>query len=146
MTDEEKAEEILQTKGSMTFCAKGCGYTEKVKKFITIGIAEGRKEQEKKDKGFCESFCMKDRKENWHDLRKNPDDLPKCTENEQIIFYVHEYYKDIEKYINHYCLGFYKKSFLNDDVKLFVERSKGYECEHSTEDVLRWCELPKFKE
>lgn len=23
----EKAEEILQTKGSMTFCAKGCGYT-----------------------------------------------------------------------------------------------------------------------
>lgn len=127
MTDEEKAEEILQTKGCNTFCAKGCGYTEKVIELIAIGLAEGRKEK-------------------WHNLRKNPNDLPKCTENEQVIFYVQEYYKGIEKYINHYCLGFYKKSFMNDDVKLFVERSKGYECEHSTEDVLFWCELPKFEE
>lgn len=44
MTDKEKAEEILQTKSSMTFCAKGCGYTEKVKELIAIGLAEGRKE------------------------------------------------------------------------------------------------------
>ncbi|MCQ2086507.1 MAG: hypothetical protein MJZ37_00325 [Bacilli bacterium] len=44
LSDEEKAEEILQTKGSMTFCAKGCGYTEKVKELIAIGLAEGRKE------------------------------------------------------------------------------------------------------
>lgn len=44
----------------------------------------------------------------WHDLRKDPNDLPKCTENEQVIFYMQEYYKGIEKYINHYCLGFYK--------------------------------------
>lgn len=43
MSNEERAEEILQTKGSMTFCAKGCGYTEKVKELIAIGIAEGRK-------------------------------------------------------------------------------------------------------
>ena len=35
---------------------------------------------------------------------------------------------------------------MDDDVKLFVEKSKGYECEHSTEDILRWCELPEFKE
>lgn len=92
------------------------------------------------NKGFAEG------KPKWHDLRENPNDLPKCTENEQVIFYVHEYYKGIEKYINHYCLGFYKKSFMNDDVKLFVEKSKGYECEHSTEEVFRWCELPKFEE
>ena len=26
------------------------------------------------------------------------------------------------------------------------EKWEGYECEHSTEDVLRWCELPKFEE
>lgn len=45
MTDLEKAEEILQTKGHRTFCAKGCGYTEKVKELITIGLAEGRKEK-----------------------------------------------------------------------------------------------------
>lgn len=88
----------------------------------------------------------KGRQQKWHDLRKDPNDLPKCTENEQIIFYVHEYYTSIDKYINHYCLGFYKKSFMDDDVKLFVERSKGYECEHSTEEVFCWCELPKFEE
>lgn len=82
----------------------------------------------------------------WHDLRKDPNDLPKCAENEQVIFYVQEYYKEIGKCKNHYCLGVYKKSFLNDDVKLFVERSKGYECEHSTECILFWCELPKFEE
>lgn len=84
--------------------------------------------------------------EEWHDLRKDPNDLPKCEEKQQIIFYVKEFNTGIEKYISHFCLGFYAKSFMNDDVKLFVEKSKGYECEHSTEDVLRWCELPKFEE
>lgn len=96
-------------------------------------------------KGVLDGIA-KGRKEKWHDLRKNPNELPKCAENERVIFYVQEYYKSIGKYINHYCLGFYKKSFMNDNVKLFVERSKGYECEHSTEDVLRWSELPKFEE
>lgn len=43
MTDKEKAEEILQTKGCNTFCVS-CGYTEKVIEFIAIGLAEGRKE------------------------------------------------------------------------------------------------------
>lgn len=54
MTDEEKAEEILQTKGSMTFCAKGCGYTEKVKELIAIGLSEGRKESILKE---CATDC-----------------------------------------------------------------------------------------
>lgn len=119
MTDEEKAEEILQTKGSMTFCAKGCGYTEKVKKFITIGIAEGRKEQEKKDKGFCESFCMKDRKENWHDLRKNPDDLPK-----EKGYYLVAIYGAIVSTISYFNLS--EREF--------------------NANVIAWCELPKFEE
>lgn len=94
------------------------------------------------EEGYNKGY--EDGKPKWHDLRKDPDDLPK--ENVQIVFYVKEYFKSIEKYKNHYCLGVYKKSFLNDDVKLFVERSKGYECEHSTEYVLYWCELPEFKE
>ncbi len=96
-------------------------------------------------KSYKDYLRLAEGKPEWHDLKEAPNDLPKCAENEQIIFYVHEYYKDIERYINHYCLGFYKKSFMDDDVKLFVERSKGYECEHSTEDVLYWCELPKFE-
>lgn len=129
MTDKEKAEEYFLSleleKGNKIFQLKEV--IEKMWKVYLDGLAEGRKEK-------------------WHDLRKDPNDLPKCTENEQVIFYVQEYYKEIEKYKNHYYLGFYKKSFLNDEVKLFVERSKGYECEHSTEAVLCWCELPKFEE
>lgn len=43
MIDEEKAEEILHTKGFLTYCEKGCIYTAKVKELIAIGLAEGEK-------------------------------------------------------------------------------------------------------
>ena len=145
MTDEEKAEEYADE------CFKGNDKDSQYYRTILIkgyldGLAEGRKEGYEQGYEDCRHYAHDYYKSKWHDLRKDPNDLPKCTESEQVIFYVQEYYKAIEKYINHYCLGFYKKSFLNDDVKLFVERSKGYECEHSTEDVLCWCELPKFEE
>ncbi len=77
-----------------------------------------------------------------HDLRKNPNDLPECDESKQITFYVEEWIESIQKYYKHYCLGFYKKSFLNDDIKLFVEKSKGYENEHLPKTVLFWYENP----
>ena len=80
----------------------------------------------------------------WHNLQENPTDLPKCEENEQIIFYVKEWFESIQKYRTHYCLGFYKKAFLHEDGKVFVERSKGYENEHFPESVLRWRELEKW--
>lgn len=34
--------------------------------------------------------------EEWHDLRKDPNDLPKCEEKQQIIFYVKEFNTGIE--------------------------------------------------
>ena len=52
----------------------------------------------------------------WHNLQENPTDLPKCEENEQIIFYVKEWFESIQKYRTHYCLGFYRKAFLNESV------------------------------
>lgn len=79
MTNEERAEEILQTKGSMTFCAKGCGYTEKVKELIAIGLAEGKKEKETdifdrwcRDEGYECQFLEKLVKENA-ELQKKSD-------------------------------------------------------------------------
>lgn len=81
----------------------------------------------------------------WHNLQENPTDLPKCEENEQIIFYVKEWFESIQKYRTHYCLGFYKKAFLIEGVKLFVEKSRGYENEHFPENVLRWRELEKWE-
>lgn len=80
----------------------------------------------------------------FHNLQTDPEDLPKCEENKRILFYVKEWYENIQKHLNHYCLGFYKKSFMNDDVKLFTERSKGYENEHLPQTVLFWAELPQF--
>ena len=77
-----------------------------------------------------------------HNLKENPDDLPKCDESKQITFYVEEWIESIQKYYRHYCLGFYKKAFMNDDIKLFVEKSKGYESEHLPKTVLFWYENP----
>lgn len=77
----------------------------------------------------------------WHYPSKG--ELPKCDEETQLIFYVNYYYEiDGETKIRkRTVLGFYKKSFLNDDVKLFVEKSKGYEDEHLPKDVIAWKEI-----
>ena len=93
-------------------------------------------------KGYIK-FCSKANE--WHNLQENPTDLPKCEENEQIIFYVKEWFESIQKYRTHYCLGFYRKAFLNESVKLFVEKSRGYENEHLPISVLRWRELEKWE-
>ena len=77
----------------------------------------------------------------WHYPSK--DELPKCDEETQLIFYVNCYYEvgGETKIRKRTVLGFYKKSFINDDVKLFVERSKGYEEEHLPKDVIAWKEI-----
>ncbi len=77
-----------------------------------------------------------------HNLKENPDDLPKCDESKPITFYVEEWIESIQKYKKRYCLGFYKNSFMNDDVKVFVEKSIGYENEHLPKTVLFWYENP----
>lgn len=84
----------------------------------------------------------------WHCPSKG--ELPKCDEETQLIFYVNCYYEvgGETKIRKRTVLGFYKKSFLNDDVKLFVEKSRGYEDEHLPKDVIAWKEivLPELKE
>ncbi|MBR3197103.1 MAG: hypothetical protein IKF66_01230 [Methanobrevibacter sp.] len=84
----------------------------------------------------------------WHYPSKG--ELPKCDEETQLIFYVNCYYEigGETKIRKRTVLGFYKKSFMNDDVKLFVEKSKGYEDEHLPKDVIAWKEivLPELKE
>lgn len=94
---------------------------------------------------YCKQAYVDGAKENGfviHNLKENPDDLPKCDESKPITFYVEEWIESIQKYKKHYCLGFYKKSFMNDDIKLFVEKSKGYENEHLPKTVLFWYENP----
>lgn len=84
----------------------------------------------------------------WHYPSKG--ELPKCDEETQLIFYVNCYYEVGGETLTRkrMVLGFYKKSFINDDVKMFVEKSKGYEEEHLSKDVIAWKEivLPELKE
>ena len=84
----------------------------------------------------------------WHYPSKS--ELPKCDEETQLTFYVNCYYEAGGETLTRkrIVLGFYKKSFLNDDVKLFIEKSKGYEEEHLPKEVIAWKEivLPELKE
>ena len=59
------------------------------------------------------------------------------------MFYVNCYYNlgDETVIIKRTVLGYYKKSFLRDDVKLFVEKSRGYEDEHLPQAVIAWKEI-----
>jgi hypothetical protein len=95
--------------------------------------------------GFTDGY---NKANEWHYPSKG--ELPKCDEETQLIFYVNCYYEigGETKIRKRTVLGFYKKSFMNDDVKLFVEKSKGYEDEHLSKDVIAWKEiiLPELKE
>ena len=77
----------------------------------------------------------------WHYPSKGK--LPKCDDKTQLIFYVNCYYEIDGKTITRKrtVLGYYQNSFLNDDIKLFVEKSKGYENEHLPKDVIAWKEI-----
>ena len=82
----------------------------------------------------------------WHYPSKG--ELPKCDEETQLIFYVNCYYEVGGETLTRkrMVLGYYKKAFLRDDVKLFVEKSRGYEDEHLPQDVITWKEIVRPKE
>ena len=160
MTEEEKlAEEYTEEVLRYKMAVHDVFEKEKTKSEIMEAVLYGLKQGSQLDKVWQDydpgEDCYEDthegkwvKRENeyqWHDLQKDPTDLPKCEEDEQIIFCVKEWVESIQKYYTHYCLGFYKKAFLNEDVKLFVEKSKGYESEHLPKSVLRWRELEKLK-
>ena len=122
-------------------------FEKEAEKYATVDLPDGYTKidyQKKADWQKGAEFGY-NKANKWHDLQENPTDLPKCEENEQIIFYVKEWIESIQKYRTHYSLGFYKKAFLHDDVKVFVEKSRGYENEHLPISVLRWRKLEKWE-
>ena len=82
----------------------------------------------------------------WHYPSKG--EYPKCDEKTQLMFYVNCYYKlgDETVTIKRIVLGYYKKAFLRDDEKVFVEKSRGYEGEHLPQAVIAWKEIVPPKE
>ena len=118
-------------------------YAEENKEVDWEGFDKNKEDLEKAFKDGAEFGYNKANE--WHYPSKG--ELPKCDEETQLIFYVNCYYEvggEI-KIRKRTVLGFYKKAFINDDVKLFVEKSKGYEEEHLSKDVIAWkeVELPK---
>lgn len=98
---------------------------------------------------YCDKLdCQFLSSNEWHYPSKG--ELPKCDEETQLIFYVNCYYNLGDEEIvtkKRMVLGYYKKAFLRDDVKLFVEKSKGHEEEHLPQAVIAWKEivLPELK-
>jgi hypothetical protein len=110
---------------------------------------EGLALQSDMDKTIEQNIALKrelEKANEWHYPSK--DELPKCDEETQLIFYVNCYYEvgGETKIRKRTVLGFYKKSFMNDDVKVFVEKSKGYSDEHLPKDVIAWKEIVLPKE
>ena len=120
-----------------------------------FGYNKAKEDADKMKSRFLELCNLKDMKiaelekaNEWKYPSKG--ELPKCDEETQLIFYVNCYYEVGGETITRKrtVLGYYRNSFLNDDIKLFVEKSKGYEDEHLSIDVIAWKEivLPELKE
>ena len=110
MTDEEMAEEEY----------KNCKF-EKIEHYCDMAI-------------FITGFLagLKAGKPQWHDLRKDPNDLPKDDEN--YICLLEEGHK-FECYYDPTTKKWYD-NFFHHDIEYGYYQSK----------VIAWCEIPQFKE
>lgn len=108
MTLEEKAEEYAKNLKARDFIAKP---KEIVAYFAYLAGA--------KENGVV-----------WHDLRKDPNDLPK--ENGTVLVRLE---KPIMKF-----------SYFYHSEKMFSVWNKEYECNVHLHNVIAWCEIPLFKE
>ena len=111
MTDEEKAEKYVNT-----HC---CYYRQDFIRTYLDGLAEERKGK-------------------WHDLRKNPNDLPAIEESS------HNFSKDVLCALKFNDYVFYQVMSIHYPSRtwIVVDSDKNY----SDRNVIAWCELPKFEE
>lgn len=121
MTDREKAEEYVMNHECITRdCNQypncdSCNNQHMLQAYLD-GIAEGRKEK-------------------WHDLRKNPDDLPKYKNS------------SVNRicWINEYGNKCYHNAFYDDKGFYWVSEKTCTKC-YPVIKIIAWCELPEFKE
>lgn len=127
MTDEEKAKESLEKRKGEYWCIK----TDNV----YISYTEGYKD------GYAEG------KPKWHDLRKDPNDLPKKRERVLLCIEVaRKKFENFKVYIEGIydkgeCLGEYDSCWLYQeaDKKVLTEIV-------DNQRVIAWTELPMFEE
>ena len=78
----------------------------------------------------------------WHYPSKG--ELPECDETKKLWLYFKDYYatdRDCAYPIYRTSIGVYKTSFLNEKVKVFAEKTKGYESEILLKDIIAWKEI-----
>ncbi len=87
--------------------------------------------------------CGYDKAIEWYFVENG--DLPKCDENTKLWLYFKDYCandRDCEHPIYRTANGVYRKAFLNEDVKVFVEEGRGYSSEILLKDMIAWQYLP----
>lgn len=80
----------------------------------------------------------------WHYIKNG--DFPKCDEDKKLWLFFKDYHVNDKDFLNpiyRTAPGVYKTSFLNENVKLFAEKSKVYESEILPKDVIAWQYLPE---
>ncbi len=110
MTEEELAEEYAKLNARQYIHNDGCGFCtseEEVKQAFLAGLKA---------------------KTQWHDLRKNPKDLPDSNRDVLIV------YEDCEDYPS---IGYFSKR--NEGWLEYPDEDDVYET------IIAWCELPIFK-
>ena len=115
MTEDEKlaeeyAEDFVKDKYSGN---RHCAEVQEEKLFLKIGFQDG----------------LNAGKPKWHDLRKDPNDLPKGQINRFLFGYVKNYGGKKPMIICYNGEWFYNANTYNDEVK-----------------VIAWCEIPQFEE
>lgn len=140
MTNEEKAEKYVDkilSDSKYPFIFN----KQKVKAYIIkVYLDSLRCCKEAYNTGFTEG------KPKWHDLRKNPNDLPKNREEVLLYVKLNDKWKRNNVVLIGYrdygdCLGEYCKDWG------YVEPIRSCKCDFvDGEEVIAWCELPKFEE
>lgn len=113
MTDEEKAEEYADDKyckfcKDLRFCNNKCSKWDDTYTDYLDGLTEGRKEK-------------------WHDLRKDPNDLPQRNIYVLCVNRKHRYEVG--------CIGY------DHNCEIYW-----HDISHNIVEPIAWCELPQYKE
>ena len=145
---EKEAEEFVE---NLDDCHTKEMIRDAFKDGAEFGYNKAKEDADKMKSRFLELCNLKDMRieelekvNEWQYPSKG--EYPECDENKKLWLYFKDYYandRSCEYPIYRTSTGVYKTSFLNEDVKLFVEKSKGYESEILPRDIIAWQYLPE---
>lgn len=124
MTDEEKAEKYADW-----FWGASPSTQRAIKQAFLAGLKAGKDMAEADLATIAYMHGAERYKPKWHDLRKNPDDLPKRGE-----------------YFTNIGLLYYEELCNRHFWHTPICEACDYSDEVEEDEVIAWCEIPKYKE